>query len=501
MTEFSVLRYNPQQLAALRSVLKAAGYVPEGIAQTIGSADGTVIRESDALLLMHHTAAGSQLDTLIRLFLIEEPVDVAHLATAIAPMTPDEWEKMGIIVVRKSRAVAKVRLLPYESIVLAYDQPSRLLTEDGFDYVMGVGGSSTTLANLTIREPCASALDLGTGCGFQAFLAAKHCQTVVAVDRNPRAIAFATLNAELNGLSEIECREGDLFEPVAGMTFDLIVSNPPFVISPASRYIYRDNGLAGDEVCQKIVLEVPGHLNEEGFCQILCNWAEYAETDWKERFKGWFEQTGCDVLVMRNSSKDVATYAVEWLRHTEKLETDNLSALFEEWMAYYRKQGIERVGEGIINMRRRSGGSNWFRADDDVKTIRGPGGEYVARVFAAQDFLEGVRDNEALLGIFFAVSPDLRLLIQNKPSPDGWAVEKLEVNLARGLSQTGKIDPYVEKLLMQCDGSRPLRDLAGDMASVLGVEANRIEPTVCSMVRDFVGRGFILPPGHADTIT
>ena len=98
----------------------------------------------------------------------------------------------------------------------------------------------------------------------------------------------------------MECREGDLFEPVAGMTFDLIVSNPPFVISPESRYIYRDSGMAGDEVCRKICREAPRFMTDGGFCQIICNWAEFKGQDWRERLKTWFEGSGCDVWVMRN---------------------------------------------------------------------------------------------------------------------------------------------------------------------------------------------------------
>ena len=102
------------------------------------------------------------------------------------------------------------------------------------------------------------------------------------------------------------------------MTFDLIVSNPPFVISPESRYIYRDSGMAGDEVCRRICREAPRFMTDGGFCQIICNWAEYKGEDWRERLKTWFEASGCDVLVMRNQSRDVATYAATWLRHTEK---------------------------------------------------------------------------------------------------------------------------------------------------------------------------------------
>lgn len=489
-----ILDHSPQQLASLRNVLNVAGFVPEKVLERIGVADAVSIKGSDILLLMDRTAAGSGLDTLIRLFLMEIPVGVSALAKAIAPMVVSDWEEMGLIETREGLAAARMKLFPYQDMVVAHDLPRRLLTDEGSDYVMGIGGSSITLANLTVRRECGSALDLGTGCGFQAFLAAKHCDKVIALDRNPRAVALAGFNAKLNGLSRVECREGDLFDPVAGMTFDLIVSNPPFVISPESRYIYRDGGMVGDEICRKIVHEAPEHMAQGAFCQILCNWAEYADQDWKERLRQWFEGTGCDVLVMRNTSKDTATYAATWLRHTEKLEVDRLSELFERWMAYYKERGIERVGGGVINMRRRKGHDNWFRADDGVETIYGPGGEYVLKVFAGQDFLQTVGDDASLLGIRFTVSPDVRIVQQKAPSPGGWLTEASEVHLSRGLYQKGSIDTYVERLLIQCDGTRPLKSMIDDMAMSLGVEIGRIEPGICALVRDFVGRGFLLPP-------
>ena len=494
MNPAPILHSNPRQLTTLRSVLNAAGFDPEKVLRTIGATDSAAIKESDTLLLMHRTAGGTPLDTLIRLFLIEAPVDTARLSEAIAPMTPGEWEEMGLITLRSGQAVARMKLFPYQDMVIAYDLPRRLLTEEGADYVMGVGGSSITLASLTVRQPCARALDLGTGCGFHAFLAAKHSARVIAVDRNPRAAALAAFNARLNGLPQVEVREGDLFGPVEGMTFDLIVSNPPFVISPESRYIYRDGGMAGDGMCRKIVRETPRYLTEGGFCQILCNWVEHADEDWSERLKRWLDGLGCDALVMRNTSRGVATYAATWLRHTEKLEVDNLSGLFDEWMAYYKEQRIERIGAGVINMRRRSARTNWFRADDGAETIYGPGGEHIVKVFAAQDFLEEVADDAALLEIPFTISPDVRVVQQKQPSPDGWALEVSEVHLSRGLAQKGRIDPYVEGLLIGCDGTRPLKDLIVDMASTLGVEVDRIESTVCAMVRDFVGRTFLVPP-------
>ncbi|MEP6649858.1 MAG: class I SAM-dependent methyltransferase, partial [Lapillicoccus sp.] len=113
------------------------------------------------------------------------------------------------------------------------------------DHVLGVGPASSTVAQWTPRRPARRALDLGTGCGVQALHLAGHSQTVVASDRSERALAFARFTSALAQI-DVDLRPGSLFEPVTGERFDLVVSNPPFVITPrrpgVPTYEYRTRG-------------------------------------------------------------------------------------------------------------------------------------------------------------------------------------------------------------------------------------------------------------------
>ena len=86
----------------------------------------------------------------------------------------------------------------------------------------GIDGSSGPASGL-------AALDLGTGCGIGAIFAARLGMRVVGVDVNPEAVRCARINVLLNDLErQVEIRHGDLFEPVAGERFDLVLFNPPF---------------------------------------------------------------------------------------------------------------------------------------------------------------------------------------------------------------------------------------------------------------------------------
>lgn len=91
-------------------------------------------------------------------------------------------------------------------------------------------------------------LDMGTGCGILAVLAAENAKKVVAVDINPYAIKCAEKNAEINGFEEkIEFRLGDLFRPIrSNEKFDLIVFNAPYLPSePISEKVLRPGCCGG----------------------------------------------------------------------------------------------------------------------------------------------------------------------------------------------------------------------------------------------------------------
>jgi hypothetical protein len=484
---------DPEGYDLLRKVFESAGYTNDGVLEVLRVKDFPSIKERDLPLLLHLTDDRTPLHALIRLFLIEVPVEAESLRKAIHPMKLDSWQEAGLVQKAEDVVKTRVKLLPFQNLWVAFDLDRRLSSPSGYDYVMGIGRSSLTLANITVRKLSQMTLDLGTGCGIQALLASPHSDRILAVDRNPRAVGYAAFNAKLNGRSNISCLEGDLFQPVKGETFDLIVSNPPFVISPEMSYIYRDSGMEGDEICQRIVRKVPHFLGEGGYCQILCNWIEFTGQDWKERLSGWFDGTGCDVWVMRTESQFPATYASVWIRHTEKYEVERYPDRFEKWMAYYDKKRIESIASGIITMRRSRGNKNWLRMDESPENMLGPCGDAVLQAFASRDLLESL-DDEGFLQTRFHISPDVRLEQQSFPSVEGWKDAEARIRLVKGFPYTGSVDPYVSRLMIRCNGGRSLKELFHELASELGVDPAAITSRLIEIVRHLVEQGFLLPP-------
>ncbi|MEU9151308.1 HemK2/MTQ2 family protein methyltransferase [Streptomyces sp. NPDC048417] len=107
----------------------------------------------------------------------------------------------------------------------------------------------------------AAVLDVGTGAGALALVAARRGARVTAVDRAYRAVLATRLNARLARLS-VEVLHGDLFGPVVGRRFDLVVSNPPYVPTPEAvlrrhrAAVAWDAGVDGrlllDRICRRV---------------------------------------------------------------------------------------------------------------------------------------------------------------------------------------------------------------------------------------------------------
>lgn len=116
--------------------------------------------------------------------------------------------------------------------------------------------------------PQAEVLDLGTGSGVCAVFAAAHAQRVVAVDINAAAVRCARVNALLNRLEDkIEVRHGDLFQPVAGQRFDLILFNPPFL--PGEPRDDRERAWRSNGVAERFADGLNGHLKRAGSALLL----------------------------------------------------------------------------------------------------------------------------------------------------------------------------------------------------------------------------------------
>jgi len=460
----------------VRAALKRADYIRAVVASTKAHPRPT---EADV----------QETHPLLRMFFYGLAVGEDDARPALEPLALEDWAGGNLIALKGGRAVPLVRIEPYGGLLVATDIEWSTPGKAAPDAVMGLTGSSLWLANLTIRRKSRLTLDLGTGGGIQAMLASSHSERVIAVDANARALDFARFNAQLNRISNIEFVEGDWFEPVEGGKFDLIVSNPPFVISPDFQIVCQDNRMDGDDLVRSLVRAMPGYLNDGGYGQIFADWAQLSEEPWAARLATWFAQTGCDAWILRSKLKDAADYAKHYL---EDLDGAEFNKAHRKWLAYFKRHRIERLGGGMITMQRSTGRSNWFRADEFPRRLRSGAGAAIARGFTHRNFLES-RDDQMLLAEQLRASPHLRLEARLEPNATGWDLQGAQLTLTKGLSYSARIDRALASAVLRCDGKHSLRELLNDTASTLGRSVDDLTPGFLASARQLIANGMLRP--------
>jgi SAM-dependent methyltransferase len=440
--------------------------------------------------LLYHTREKTPLNVLLRWFVIGVPVE-ASVATEVLP----EWMlelgvQHGLLGRREEMLVPLVRLTIWGDRIFASDNAAKMESEDSAGVVIWPNNTTNHLARFTIRRRFTDVLDLGTGCGVQAILAAEHSDRVVATDINPRATECAAFNARLNGVENIEFLTGDTFETVGDRKFDLIVTNPPFFLSPVARHVFCDSGMELDQYCRRVIREASLHLKDGGFLQMMLEWVTVKSQSWQDRVSEWFEGTGCDAWLWREYGHQADQYAQNRIRETTAYSADGDQAAFDEWIAYYRENGVEEVHGGRLSMRRRSG-KNWTRIDEMPADPEEPLGDAIVKGFAARDFLEAHSNDEALLATAPLLSPDAELEQRLRHSGSGWEMISLSLSVKRGIPASVATDPMVADFLGKCDGKRTLESLIQDLSSKTGASNEQARLECLRLVRRLTELGFM----------
>ncbi|PFG20685.1 DUF7059 domain-containing protein [Serinibacter salmoneus] len=518
---------------ALRGDLEASGYTLDGVAAALGPVAaeslereellparlalgcGADIRGADAQDRQSHEVGASPLGVMLRLFRLGEPVTRAQVEAAFPRAGVSTLASLGWVTAQGTGDDDEVRgavgLLAYSSQEADGDRDWWIASDLGVgargralpeDYVLGVSRASRTLAQVTVRRPDVSVLDLGTGCGIQALHAAQHARRVVATDVSPRALEFARMNAMLAGV-EVDLRRGSMFDPVSER-FDLVVSNPPFVITPrsgaVSEYTYRDGGRRGDDLVHALVAGVGEHLEPGGVAQLLGNWEHVRGQEWDERLHGWLEESGLDGWVVQREVLDPAEYAEMWLRDGGtgrgggEAEVRARDDAYEAWLRDFAERGVEAVGFGFITLRRPAGHSRerWRRVEEATGAVRQPLGPVIGEVLAAVDHLADLDARDvSVLEERWRVAPDVtdeRYFTPGEPQP-----RVILLRAGGGFGRTVRCDTALSAFVGACDGELTGGQIVGALGALLEVAADDLAAELVPQVRGLITDGLLLP--------
>ncbi|SDN25933.1 DUF7059 domain-containing protein [Actinomyces ruminicola] len=544
----------PEQAAALRADLAEADWGVDAVAELLGPAvDAALrreqrypalrrVREALAAGRTARTGAGSEgaadpVAVLTALFMLGEPVYAAELDAALPRTGTAGARAMGLVITAGSdleavgsgateqhppaagsggggagtvRVRAAVDLRPHEACDdggqarwwVASDL-GELVSQGQLapDHVLGIGGAGLTLAGLTPRTPVDTALDLGCGCGIQTLYLLRHADHVVATDISARALAFTAFNAALAGIDpeRLELRRGSFLEPVAGRRFDLVATNPPFVITPPAVRAtglplmeYRD---AGGPVLPTLLPALGEHLTDGGIAVMLGNWEHHLGQDWRERVSGWLPD-GTDAWVIQREVQDPIEYATMWLRDggtTPERDRVGFEAALGAWLDDFAARGVQAVGFGYVVLHRpgtdEAGRAPWRVLEGIGTQPTVPLGPHVAQVVYSRSRLAAMSDAE-VTALQPVVAPDVTEERHLRPGDSEPSV--ILLRQGGGFARTVRADTALAALVEVADGELSVGQIATAVAALTDADAKALTTRMVAATRDLLADGLLL---------
>ena len=473
----------------LRQLFEQAEYTEPHLRKHLGAAELPSPRLRNQPRLLDRTSAQTPLNALLRWFWLA----LSQSAEEMSDLISEEFLRLlmesNLLLRHEGTLVPTAMVLPFQGFLVVSDHPSAILNKRS-EMVLWPNPTSRFLSRFAIRRPSRATLDLGTGSGILSLGVAEFSETVVATDLNARAAQCARFNALLNGIRNIEVLEGDCFAPVGERRFDLILSNPPFFITPQSDFLFCDNSMELDGLCRKLVKEAPAHLNENGYMEMLCEWAQIKGQPWEERLAEWISNTGCDAWVMKGLTQDPEEYAQHRISETEE-DPSKDATNYRNYMDYYRRQGVEAIHDGLVILRRREG-NNFIRIEEVPSNPSGDLGSLILNTFAAHDLMRDLDTDEKLLGMQPCLAPAARLQQICRPSKEGWSAESLVLRLTSGFPFQIDVQPLVADFLGQCDGTKTARQAIEEFASKAKTPIEHLQSECLGMIRKLIERGFMV---------
>lgn len=420
-----------------------------------------------------------------RLFVIGVPVPADAAAKALAPFTLEEARECGML--RGEDEVSAGWGVQFERDRLLFsDQLPNTTGGRTRHHVLGLGGASKLLLDVTLRNPVGSALDVGTGCGVQAL--ALSADKVAATDLSERALAFAALNAEVNG-EELELLQGDLLEPAAGRRFDLVVANPPFVVAtPGNGWTYRDGGREADGIAAELAAASTSLLHPGGTMQFLANWLHVKGRDWSERVADWLPEEGARVWAVEREVLDPLDYVRTWQRDSGETHDAEQAA---EWLDWFEANDVEGIGFGFITIRRIDGPTEVV-CEEVRHAVETPWRDRVGDWLAIR---EHDLEPETLWRSKLKVAEGVALQQAAALGEEGWEVDRQWLQQANGMRYAEAVDPLVVAFLGACDGEAEVRLQTQLLADTYGAEPAMLYAQLYPVIRHLIERGFLEKQG------
>lgn len=471
-----------------REFLRTINYDESALDESFGTSIPPAPHHEDHSNLLALARKAAPFHCVATLFFFGQPIESALAQTLFPKGMLPLAIKLGLVDDVDGILRPNVLLVPVGEMLFASDTYDAVSRDDGH-YVPTLNQPAMHLADYAIRRPVKNSLDLCGGFALHAAIVSPASEQVITTDLNPRAKEFAEFNARLNGLSNIKAKTGNLFSAVDGETFDLIVCNPPFVISPSATTSFRENPMEMDGFVQEMIRQAPVYLEEGGFFQTICEWAELENETAADRIRGWTSDCGCDVWVIMANRQLPSNYARGRIREMTD-DSDSQQSQLSQWEAYFSQRRVEAIHGGLIFLRKRSG-ENWFDATQINQSVTQPVGDSVVAGFACRDLLFRGDSVEILLKRRLRLSSDLMREQHCRWSGSKWQNESTTLSVRSGIPLSVGVDSNVLALIDELNGVESVAEALERFSKHLGAPLESVVELGVPMIRQLLLSGIL----------
>lgn len=480
-------------LSPLDTFLTDAGYTEEAVCERLG------LHGMEYCLRLRPNPSApheihDRLDLLARLFLIGESVEEQELKRWLPAGV---WEAAaGLELIARSAErpgswYATAALYPAYGLHIASDRwtnPEATPIQAAMDVVFpAITEYTGYFMDALPPDPCESFLDLCSGTGIGALVAAaRYARHAWSLDITESSTRCAEFNRLLNGLDNVTVARGDLYEPVVGLTFDRIAANPPYVPSLRPAAVFADGGELGDEITQRVVAGLPEHLRPGGRFYCITAGPERKGESFEMRVRGWLGEASAefDVLVFERRRFDPLFIACQ-----QAARSRGGPEQVEEWKKLFEKYHIESFFYGQVVIERKSAGGR------PVTVSRRKGARLGSKEIEWLRRWETAAADPRMVGRILDSRPraiaGLELQVTHRVQELEFAPREFRLETDYPFPMECKIEPWAAYLIPRCDGKTTARELLAWLKDNGLVGAGAPEEEFANFLRGLVSGGFL----------
>ena len=484
----------PQDCQRLREMLARNAYTGPDLCDRLDIRSIVDLKQlHEGRELLRHVADPQAM--LLRLFFDSEPVAWSVVRSVLSADDLAILESFGLIGSMPgddASCAATVLLYPIEDLYVVSDRPPGRDTSAPMrkDVVYpAISKNTQHFMSAFPRTPCKDFLDLCSGTGVAALVAARHfARHATAIDVTDRATRFARFNARLNGIENATVMQGDLYEPVRGRTFDRIVAHPPYVPATEHTYTFRDGGEDGEEITRRIIAGLPEFLRPGGRFYCVCVATDRKGAPLEARIREMLGDAASefDVAVVQAGICEPARYYFEKARAGQ----GSFGSL-DDTVKRFERLGIEALVDGVIIVQRRVGVRPVFTARR-LRGSRQPVGaaadadafEWLLRweELAMDPLLQ-----DRLLDAAPRINPAMQLRQLYTPADSDWELQRTWVDVFQPFSLEAACPYWVATMLGAADGQRTGREHLADLKAKGMAPEGTTETEFAGMLVQFMG--------------